>query len=206
MDRQRRLILQLGISAGVGMNAVAAAMAQGAHAAVPAAITSTPNGTSSPMSKPGNHHDFDFFHGHWRLQNRRLKTWLAGADEWVEFEGQLLCRPILGGLGNIDELTADFGEGIHGLSLRLFNPTDGQWSDYWVSKRSGVLNPPVVGAFAGGIGTFYGDDEYEDRPVRVRAIWRQDRAGAVHWEQAFSTDQGKRWETNWTMRMTRLAT
>lgn len=211
MDRQRQSLLQWGVAAGVGLNAAAAAMALGAHAAVPATTLSTPDGNLSPMSKPDNgrpehdgRHDFDFFHGHWHLHNRRLKTWLIGADDWIEFEGQLQCRPILGGLGNVDELTADFGEGIHGLSLRLFNPADRKWSDYWVSKRNGMLNPPVVGGFVNRVGTFYGDDEYEGRPVRVRAIWRQDNTDAVHWQQAFSADRGQTWETNWTMRMRRI--
>lgn len=211
MDRQRRLILQWGVGAGVGLNAAAAAMAQGAHGAVPAVAPSPLKGVLAPMSKPDDgrpehdgRHDFDFFHGHWHLHNRRLKTWLAGADEWAEFEGQLHCRPILGGLGNLDELTADFGEGIHGLSLRLFNPADRTWSDYWVSKRNGVLNPPVVGGFVDGIGTFHGDDEYEGRPVRVRANWSQPSASHVRWEQAFSPDGGTTWETNWVMQMRRI--
>jgi hypothetical protein len=28
---------------------------------------------------------------------------------------------------------------------------------------------------------------------------------SAHWEQAFSADGGRTWETNWRMRMTRLA-
>ncbi|HEY5971715.1 MAG TPA: hypothetical protein VIT22_07010 [Pseudoxanthomonas sp.] len=159
----------------------------------------------SPIPGHDGRHDFDFFHGSWHLHNRRLKTWLAGSNEWIEFGGTLHCRPVLGDIGNIDELNADFGEGIHGLSLRLFDPATGQWSDYWASKRNGLLNPPVVGAFADGVGTFHGEDEFEGRPVRVRAIWTPRGGNEVDWEQAFSVDQGKTWETNWTMRMIRQA-
>ena len=199
MDPQRRLLTAVCIG-GTAATLLTNALAQAAGTAGPASRKSA---AANPSPGLDGHHDFDFFHGHWRLHNRRLKTWLANSDEWIEFEGRLHCQPVLDGIGNIDELTADFGEGLHGLSLRLYDPASRQWSDYWVSKRNGLLGPPVVGAFAEGVGTFFGEDEFEGRPILIRATWAQRDASEVSWEQAFSTDQGKTWETNWTMRMTR---
>lgn len=201
MDPQRRLIAAACLG-GTAATLLADALAQthGVASASSAAMAS-----SSPGPAGDGCHDFDFFHGRWHLHNRRLKTWLANSDEWIEFEGRLHCQSLLGGIGNIDEVVTDFGEGIHGLSLRLYDPAARRWSDYWATKRGGVLGPPVIGAFTGGIGTFFGEDEFEGRPVRIRAIWSQSAANEVHWEQAFSTDRGKSWETNWTMRMTRQA-
>jgi hypothetical protein len=201
MDPQRRLITAACLG-GTAATLLADALGQthGAASAGSAAAASP-----SPGPAGDGRHDFDFFHGRWHLHNRRLKTWLANSDEWVEFEGRLHCQSLLDGIGNIDEVVADFGEGIHGLSLRLYDPAARRWSDYWATKRSGVLGPPVIGAFDGGIGTFFGEDEFEGRPVRIRALWTQPGADEVHWEQAFSTDHGKSWETNWTMRMTRQA-
>ena len=201
MDPQRRLLTAACIG-GTAATLLTNAFAQAAGTAGPASGKST---AANPSPGLDGRHDFDFFHGDWHLRSRRLKTWLADSDQWIEFEGRLQCRPVLGGIGNVDELTADFGEGIHGLSLRLYDPATRQWSDYWASKRNGLLNPPVIGAFSGGIGTFHGEDEYEGRPVRVRAIWTRRGASEVDWEQAFSADQGKTWESNWTMRMTRQA-
>jgi hypothetical protein len=201
MDPQRRLLTAACIG-GTAATLLVDAFAQTGGPAEPASrekIAANP----SPGSVHDGRHDFDFFHGRWHLHNRRLKTWLANSGEWVEFEGRLHCQSLLDGIGNIDEVTADFGEGIHGLSLRLYDPAARQWSDYWATKRGGVLGPPVIGAFTGGIGTFFGEDEFEGRPVRIRAIWSQPAANQVHWEQAFSIDRGKTWETNWTMRMTR---
>lgn len=201
MNPQRRLLL----AAGIGGTAITFSLAD-AFAQTNLPIASTKAAMNRiPSADHDGRHDFDFFHGNWRLQNRRLTTWLADSDEWIEFEGRLHCQPVLDGLGNIDELTADFGEGIHGISLRLYNPALRQWSDYWASKRNGVLSPPVIGAFVNGVGTFHGDDKHEGRAVRVRALWTQSGANEVNWEQAFSTDRGKTWETNWIMRMTRLA-
>ncbi|HJQ37589.1 MAG TPA: DUF1579 domain-containing protein, partial [Thermoanaerobaculia bacterium] len=50
-----------------------------------------------------------------------------------------------------------------------------------------------------GVGHFEGDDHHEGTPVRVRFTWTQE----PRWEQAFSTDGGATWETNWIMRFTR---
>ena len=199
MDPQRRLITAACLG-GTAATLLADALAQtgGVAGHAPAEVP-------SPDASHDGRHDFDFFHGRWHLHNRRLKTWLANSGEWIEFEGRLHCQSLLDGIGNIDEVTADFGEGIHGLSLRLYDPAARRWSDYWATRRGGVLGPPVIGAFSGGIGTFHGEDQFEDRAVRIRAIWTQPGADVVNWEQAFSVDHGKTWETNWTMGMTRQA-
>ena len=146
-------------------------------------------------------HDFDFWMGTWRIHNRRLRARLAGSTEWDEFEARGQTWPMLNGLGNRDEFRTDFWPDFVGMTLRLFDPAKRQWSIYWADSVRGTLEPPVVGSFEGDTGTFYGDDVFQGRPIRVRFIWT--RAPQVRWEQAFSTDGGKTWETNWTMDMTR---
>ncbi|APV52470.1 hypothetical protein BWI17_15100 [Betaproteobacteria bacterium GR16-43] len=96
--------------------------------------------------------DFDFLHGDWEVANRRLKQRHVGSTDWDEFPGLSSIRPVLGGLGNVDELRF---------------PTRG-----WVD---------------------------EGLPVRVRFYWTVLSDKRAHWEQAFSTDGEKTWETNWTM-------
>jgi hypothetical protein len=60
-----------------------------------------------------------------------------------------------------------------------------------------------VGSFQGDVGTFEGEDRFEGRPIRVRFIWSRTSTPTPRWEQAFSEDGGKTWETNWVMDMTR---
>jgi nicotinamidase-related amidase len=48
----------------------------------------------------------------------------------------------------------------------------------------------------------YRPGDYKGKPIRVRYLWTN-LSSAPHWEQAFSEDQGKTWETNWTMNFTR---
>jgi hypothetical protein len=152
-------------------------------------------------------HDFDFYFGRWCIHNERLEQRLAGSTRWQHFEAEQECRPILGGVGNIDEFVTDqFGPTrFVGMTLRLFDRDTQQWSIYWASNRNSGLEPPVVGAFVDGIGRFEGDDLRDGTPVRVRFIWSDIGPDHARWEQASSADGGKTWETNWRMRMTRLA-
>lgn len=150
---------------------------------------------------PQPSHDFDFLHGRWIVHNRRLRERLVGCTEWEAFDAVQVCRPILGGFGNEDELVTDaFGEHrFIGMTIRLFDPQAREWSIYWVDNRSVQLQPPVRGRFDGGVGTFHGRDAHLGTPVLARFIWTVLSADRARWEQAFSTDGGRSWETNWTM-------
>lgn len=162
----------------------------------------------SPAMSPQPSHDFDFLHGHWLVHNRRLRERLVGCTEWETFDALQACRPILGGFGNEDELVTDaFGDRrFIGMTIRLFDPQAREWSIYWVDNRSVQLQPPVRGHFDGGVGTFHGRDAHLGTPVLARFIWTVVSADRARWEQAFSTDDGRSWETNWTMDFERSAT
>jgi hypothetical protein len=91
------------------------------------------------------------------------------------------------------------------MSLRFFDPKTRRWSIYWAdSRRSGLLDPPVIGGFEGGVGIFEGDDTFEGTPIRVRFTWSRTDTPSPRWEQAFSADGGKTWETNWIADFTRV--
>ena len=150
-------------------------------------------------------HDFDFLHGRWRIRNRRLRHPLSGSSEWYEFDGRADERPVWGGQANLEEYEADPPSGpIRGLALRLYNPRSRQWTIHWAGSTTGTLDRPMIGEFRGGRGEFYGQDLFGEREVLLRFIWTAERADACRWEQAFSTDGGRTWETNWIMEFTRL--
>jgi hypothetical protein len=145
--------------------------------------------------------------GKWRVHHRRLKERLAGSDEWQEFEGTSEAWPILGGAGNIDDNVLELPAGTYrAISLRSFDPVSEKWSIWWLDGRNpGRLDPPVVGAFVNGIGSFIAEDTFNDRPILVRFLWSDITATRCRWEQAFSTDGGESWEVNWVMESTRIA-
>jgi hypothetical protein len=148
----------------------------------------------------GDVHDFDFLAGGWKVAGRRLVRRGAGCAEWHEFPAELRAALHLGGIANVDELalpTLDWS----GMTVRHFRLADRQWTIRWISSRTGAMDPPVVGGFAGDRGEFYGEDDDDGRPVRVRFVWTRLTPDAARWEQAFS--YGGPWETNWVMEFTR---
>src|ERR1700722_3529108 len=80
--------------------------------------------------------DFDFFHGSWHIEHRRLKSWLTGCTDWEEFGSDTECRPILGGAGNIDEgfIAAS---GYHHATIRLYEPDTDEWELNWFTSKGG---------------------------------------------------------------------
>lgn len=153
------------------------------------------------MSSP---RDFDFLVGRWTVAHRRLQRRLEGCTRWDEFAGTCDLQLILGGQGNIDDHVIDLPDGRYrAATLRVFDVGAGLWSIWWVDARRGEVEPPVRGGFADGVGTFYGDDTWEGRPVRVRFQWSEITADGARWVQAFSANGGNSWETNWIMQFTR---
>lgn len=146
--------------------------------------------------------DFDFYVGTWDVHNRRLLEPLVGCEEWDEFPALSRAVSVFDGAANFDEITFPT-KGFAGLTLRMFDPANGQWSLYWVNKNRPVLESPVVGGFVDGRGEFFGDDVHDGRPIRVRFIWSEITATSTRWEQAFSVDRGHTWETNWIMESAR---
>ncbi len=151
--------------------------------------------------------DFDFLHGEWRISNERLVSRLTGSTDWERFTALQTCRPILGGIGNVDDFRPEDGAlgGYQGASIRLFDPVTGLWSIHWADNVRCALFPPTVGRFDGLVGTFHGDEAHEGYPVRVRFTWSAITPVAARWEQSFSPDGGETWEMNWRMDFARIA-
>jgi hypothetical protein len=168
-----------------------------------------PQAQSNPASTPkiaqsgsalSGLHDFDFLVGHWRVHHRKLKSRLANSHEWVEFEGTLASQPLMAGYANVDDDVFEAPEGTYrGVAPRTFDAKSQLWSIWWFDSRmpTAPVDPPVRGRFHNGVGTFYADDTLNGKPIRIRFIWSKITATSCHWEQAFSPDGGKTWETNW---------
>jgi hypothetical protein len=149
--------------------------------------------------------DFDFLIGAWKVHHHRLKERLKGSTEWEEFDGETVDRKFLNGLGNMDENILRRKSGaVHAMSLRLFDPTSKEWSIYWSTDQTGRLDVPMTGGFKDGRGEFYSQEIFEGRHIYNRFIWSGITASACQWEQAFSEDGGRTWETNWIMEFERI--
>ena len=134
-------------------------------------------------------HDFDFLFGRWNVTHRRLKQRLSGSSDWEEFHGTSATRPILGGLGNIEEHEIHLPSGSYlAIALRSFDLKTGHWAIWWLDQRSPhSLDVPVVGQFIDGIGIFDADDVLDGRPIKVRFQWNtRDADGMPKWHMVFS--------------------
>lgn len=157
-----------------------------------------------PVERPEGARAFDFLLGRWRVHNRRLWQPLDGADDWEEFPASLEVRPILGGLGNVDQFrTLIGGTYFEGVSVRLFSLATGLWNIYWTDTSRAELQTPLVGSFDNGVGSFLGVDTCEGKAVKVRFTWQTAGEGSAQWQQSYSIDDGHAWVANWIMDLER---
>jgi hypothetical protein len=151
--------------------------------------------------RTGHVNDFDFLAGDWHVAHRRLmKRWVRSND-WDEFSSTSRCEPRLGGVANVEQIDCP-DLGFSGMTVRVFNLPDRQWSIYWVNSTVGRLEPPVIGGFEGNVGIFEGPDSDEGEPINVRFTWTVIDDEHARWQQAFSRNNDI-WETNWIMEFTR---
>jgi hypothetical protein len=143
--------------------------------------------------------DFDWELGAWRTTVRVLAEPLSeSADEWLQFTGTSVVRPLMDRRANVVEFAVSGPSGrIDALNLRLYEPQAGRWSLTFVNIRDGLLTPAVYGGFHDGVGEFYGDDQLGGRPITVRFLIFRQGLDKARFEQAFSADGGTTWETNW---------
>jgi len=166
-----------------------------------------PATSGSTISAHDGQHDFDYLLGSWKIQLKKRLHPLTGSNEWIEFDGTVVCRNVWNGLAEVEEFIVDSPERnifIKGLAIRLYNPQTHQWSIYWANSKNGAFDPvPQVGQFTDGRGEFYGQDTLDGRSIYVRFVWTNTTSSAPHFEQSFSADGGKTWEVNWITEQTR---
>ncbi|HUA79869.1 MAG TPA: hypothetical protein VL997_05815 [Dyella sp.] len=154
---------------------------------------------------PNDGHEFDFEIGTWKTHVSLLSHPLTGSKTWAEYNGVTVVRKVWDGQANLVELDMkNASSHLQLASLRLYNPATHQWSLNVVNAKSGELGVPTVGAFADGRGVFYDKEVWDGKPIVVRFVIEPRNADAVHFEQAFSADNGKTWEINWIADDTRM--
>jgi hypothetical protein len=194
----RRQALKKGMKrVGYGSLAVAIFAVTLGAAPVPAPIP-TPNYPVAATARDG-FHDFDFEFGTWRTHYRLLKRRLIGDREWYDCYGTSIVRPFWKGGGNLEDGDLKCpNRYIGGMTVRFYNQRTHQWTLWWATRKLGIAPPPQIGHFdASGVGRFYAYDTWNGRPIVNRFQWTR-LNDSPHFEQAYSTDGGTTWETNWT--------
>lgn len=149
-------------------------------------------------------HDFDFHFGVWRTHIRRILDPLSGSAKSMELNGTVSVRKVWDGRAQLEEIEAEGPNGHwEGLTLFLYNPTAHQWSQTFVDSKSGVLAPPMIGAFKDGRGELLSQDTFRDRSILVRGVWSDIKPDSYHYEESYSDDGGKTWAPAFIANLTR---
>lgn len=182
-----------------GLLALAGACAAGSSRATASAKAGDAAPLVLPATPAGSVHDFEFEHGRWRTTLRRRLHPLSGSDVWADYAGTTTVQALWGGRANLVELDVSGPAGrLEGLSLRLFDTRRKRWTLNFSNAAAGTLAPPMTGGFGGGRrGLFYSAETFGGRPVLVRFVIESTSADTCRFEQAFSSDGGATWETNW---------
>jgi hypothetical protein len=154
----------------------------------------------APPTPQDGRHDFDFHMGVWKTHISRLIHPLSGSSVWTAYDGVSTVRSVWNGKASLFELEASGPAGhLEGVGLRLYDPAARQWNLNWTNSSIGKLDAPMVGEFRNGRGEFYGPDTLNSRTILVRNGFYDIKPNSSRFEQAFSPDGGKTWETNWIM-------
>jgi hypothetical protein len=167
---------------------------------------SSPAGSPSPQphKERDGQRDFDFNFGTWKNRVSRLVHPLTGSKQWVEYDGISIVNKVWNGRASLFELDVSGPAGhLEGAGLRLYNPETHQWSLNWANSSDGVINKPMIGEFKDGRGEFFDQEEFNGRIILARNGFSDITPNSSRFEQAFSDDGGKTWETNWVMTFTR---
>lgn len=135
-----------------------------------------------PCSFAPEYRQFDFWVGHWDVQNNGQQ---AGTNH---------IEPILDGCVLLENWTS--ARGGAGKSFNFYDASTGRWQQTWVDSTGNVLN--LYGEYRDNALRFSGETRARDGtrtmhrltffnlgPQRVRQLWEQ------------STDDGKTWNTVW---------
>ncbi|HTB86327.1 MAG TPA: hypothetical protein VK743_00165 [Steroidobacteraceae bacterium] len=183
----------------IGISVLAASAAAWAF---PSSALSEP--AALPADARDGQHDFDFNFGTWKTHIKRILDPLAGSSKSIELNGTVTVRKIWDGRAQLEEIEADGPNGHwQGMTLFLYNPQAHQWSQSFVNSKSGVLTPPLIGAFKDGRGELFASDTFNDRAILVRAVWSDIKPDSHHFEESYSDDGGKTWAPAFIATLTR---
>ena len=151
-------------------------------------------------SATSSNKDFDFLVGKWVMKNKHLNARLANCKEFTEFESTVENQAGLEGMGNFDVVRRQLPDGTvyEGRTIRTFDPQTRLWRLYWLDSKGGPIDPPQIGSFNNGIGLFFAKDYQVGRPVIIVFRWDKTNPNQPVWGQAFSDDNGKTWEWNYS--------
>lgn len=161
-------------------------------------LKESPDYDTPHASGNGPENGFDFNIGSWNTEIRAATSPLSSRSSWSPLRGTHVVYRVWDDWADIGQLEVDGPSGhIEYLALRLYDRETHQWRVYFADGRSGKLEPPMIGQFKDGVGTFVGLDDRDGKMVLVRNVWSDITPRSCHQDFAISTDGGKTWTPTW---------
>jgi BNR/Asp-box repeat len=153
---------------------------------------------------PKGAQDFDFNFGKWRTHIQRVLDPFSEEQHSIEIDGTLSVRKVWGGRAGLEEIEADGPKGHwEALTLFLYNPKSRQWSQTFISAKTGVISAALIGAFKDGLGELFQQDTFNDRSILVRGAWSNIKSNTHNYTESYSADGGKTWKPAFIAYLTR---
>jgi hypothetical protein len=150
-------------------------------------------------------HDFDFNLGQWHTSVERFADPFVHPDRSIRLEGTVTVRPVWNGRALLEEIEADGPKGHwEGLTLFLYNPQSGQWSQNYANAAQGRFDSaPTIGGMRDGNIELYSQDTLNGRSILVRGLWSDIRPDSHNYEESYSDDGGRSWKRAFFAHLTR---
>lgn len=169
-----------------------------------ATFADTPAGAAvaAPAVRDGSH-DFDFSLGTWHTHARRILDPFGDQSHAETLDGTVTTHKVWDGRAWLEEIEADGPNGHwEGMTLFLYNPQSGQWSQSYAGSDDGQISS-TVGSFRNGIGELYSTETYRGRQIMVRGVWSGITADAHDYVISYS-DGGRSWFPAFIAHKTRI--
>jgi hypothetical protein len=160
---------------------------------------------SAEAQRDGSH-DFDFGYGTWTTHIKRVLDPFSPGSASIEETGTVTTRKVWDGRAWLEEIEVDGPRGHwEGMTLFTYNPESHQWSQTYISSKTGTMEPPTIGSFKDGRGELYAQDTDKGRTILVRGVWSGIQQDSHDYVISYSDDGGKSWVPAFSAHLTRKA-
>jgi hypothetical protein len=155
-------------------------------------------------SLPAEARQFDFWVGVWDVNLRVRQDDSSWPDTYASVAN---VYPVLGGKAILELWSEDRIPGIKGYSLRYYDTARSEWV-LWLNwpgmNRSGSSS--LAGEFRHGRGEFFATGQNPDGTETISRYSFSDISDdGFRWDDAFSSDGGATWASDWIMEFSRTA-
>ena len=170
------------------------------HAAPAVRLSAQPLQRPLPPARDGSH-DFDFLEGTWQLSDAPADYHTLGPY------GRLVVRILPPRTATVEWYTREPDPAPDSGFMRMsYDPASNQWMIHEAARQTASPEPPLVGSFEHGIGSFIGPRKRDGRLVLARLTWTFNGLGNERLEWAFSADSGTTWKTQRALGLRRVST